>query len=249
MKAARRRLDVLLVERGVVQSRQRALALIMAGDVWVNGQRLIKAGTLVHEDVTIRITGKEIPYVSRGGLKLEAALRKFKIDVTGFRCLDVGASTGGFTDCLLQHGATRVTAVDVGYGQLHWKLRSDPRVTVIERTNVRHLSARAVPEAVELVCIDVSFISLKIVVPAILPFVKRPGYIICLIKPQFEVGKRLVGKGGVVRDRTLHKRVIEDLCRTFTDMGLHQLGVIPSPILGPKGNQEYLAYLATDPSQ
>jgi 23S rRNA (cytidine1920-2'-O)/16S rRNA (cytidine1409-2'-O)-methyltransferase len=198
----------------------------MAGDVWVNGQRLIKAGTLVHEDVTIRITGKEIPYVSRGGLKLEAALRKFKIDVTGLRCLDVGASTGGFTDCLLQHGATRVTAVDVGYGQLHWKLRSDPRVTVIERTNVRHLSARAV-----------------------LPFVKRPGYIICLIKPQFEVGKRLVGKGGVVRDRTLHKLVIEDLGRTFTHMGLHQLGVIPSPILGPKGNQEYLAYLATDPSQ
>ena len=248
MKAARRRLDVLLVERGVVQSRQRALALIMAGDVWVNGQRLTKAGTLVHEDVTIRITGKEIPYVSRGGLKLEAALRKFKIDVTGLRCLDVGASTGGFTDCLLQHGATRVTAVDVGYGQLHWKLRSDPRVTVIERTNVRHLSARAVPEAVELVCIDVSFISLKIVVPVILPFVKRPGYIICLIKPQFEVGKRLVGKGGVVRDPTLHKRVIQDLSSTFTDMGLHQLGVIPSPILGPKGNQEYLAYLATDPS-
>ena len=243
MKAGKRRLDVLLVERGLVQGLQRALALILAGEVWVNGQRLSKAGTLVPEDAAIRITGKEIPYVSRGGLKLEAALRQFEIDVTGFSCLDVGASTGGFTDCLLQHGARQVTAVDVGYGQLHWKLRSDPRVKVIERANIRHLDPRAIPEGVDLACIDVSFISLKIVVPAVLKFLKRPGQIICLVKPQFEVGKKMVEKGGVVRDPALHQAVIEDVAGALNESGLRQLGVIPSPILGPKGNQEYLAYL------
>ena len=243
MKAAKRRLDVLLVERGLVQSRQRALASILAGEVWVNGQRLVKAGSLVPQDAAIRVTGKKIPYVSRGGLKLEAALQRFDIDVLGLRCLDVGASTGGFTDCLLQHGASHVTAVDVGYGQLHWTLRSDPRVTVIERTNIRHLDAGVVGETVDLACIDVSFISLRIVAPVVSGFVKRPGRIVCLIKPQFEVGKGLVGKGGVVRDPSLHRKVIEDLTKTFSALGLRRAGIIPSPILGPKGNQEYLALL------
>jgi 23S rRNA (cytidine1920-2'-O)/16S rRNA (cytidine1409-2'-O)-methyltransferase len=245
-KARRVRLDVLLVERGLVQSRHRAQGLILAGEVWVNGKRLFKAGASVPEDAAIRITGRQTPYVSRGGLKLEAALREFEIDVTGLRCLDVGASTGGFTDCLLQHGARHVTAVDVGYGQLHWKLRSDPRVRVIERANIRHLDAGALGEALDLACIDVSFISLKIVIPAVLKFLKRPGFIVCLIKPQFEVGKGLVAKGGVVRDAALHQAVIEDLTRAFTELDLRQIGIIPSPILGPKGNQEYLAYLETD---
>jgi 23S rRNA (cytidine1920-2'-O)/16S rRNA (cytidine1409-2'-O)-methyltransferase len=243
MKAGRQRLDVLLVKRGLAQSRRRALSLVLAGKVWVNGERLVKAGHLVPDDVSLRVAGKDIPYVSRGGLKLEAALHGFSVDVRGLECLDVGASTGGFTDCLLQRGARHVTAVDVGYGQLHWNLRSDPRVTVLERTNIRYLEPGAVPEAVDLACIDVSFISLKIVVPAVIKFVKRSGRIICLIKPQFEVGKGLVGKGGVVRDKSLHEAVLEDLSRAFNDMNLSQLGIIPSPILGPKGNQEYLACL------
>ncbi|MBW1741152.1 MAG: TlyA family RNA methyltransferase [Deltaproteobacteria bacterium] len=243
MKPSRRRLDVLLVEKKLAQSRQRALALILAGEVWVDGKRITKAGTLVPVDAAIQLRGGDIPYVSRGGVKLEAALRAFRIDVTGLTCLDVGASTGGFTDCLLKHGARHVTAVDVGYGQLHWKLRSDPRVKVIERTNIRHLDAGALPFPLDLACIDVSFISLKIVVPAVLKFVKRPGHIICLIKPQFEVGKGLVGKGGVVRDPALHEAVIQDLGRVFQGLDLHVVGVIPSPILGPKGNQEFLMYL------
>lgn len=243
MKPSKQRLDALLVERWLAQSRRHAQALILAGEVWVDGKRMTKAGTLVHADCAIEITCKDIPYVSRGGLKLEAAIRAFKLDVTGLSCLDVGASTGGFTDCLLKHGAKDVTAVDVGYGQLHWKLRSDPRVKVIERANIRHLDQGAVPSPVDLACIDVSFISLKIVVPAVLKFMKQRGHIICLVKPQFEVGKGLVGKGGVVRDPTLHKGVIEDLSNTFQGLKLRVLGVIPSPIFGPKGNQEFLMYL------
>lgn len=236
-------MDVLLVERGLAQSRQRALGLILAGKVRVNGERITKAGSLLPVNCAIKIVGRDIPYVSRGGIKLEAALRSFNVDVTGLTCLDVGASTGGFTDCLLKHGAKHVTAVDVGYGQLHWKLRSDPRVKVIERTNIRHLDTGALSGRVDLACIDVSFISLKIVVPGVLKFVKRPGHIICLVKPQFEVGKGLVGKGGVVRDPALHEAVIEDLSRTFKGLDLCVLGVMPSPILGPKGNQEFLMYL------
>lgn len=243
MKPSKRRLDLLLVEKGLAQSRQRALALILAGDVCVDGERITKAGTQVPVNCAIKITDRDISYVSRGGIKLEAALRAFNVDVTGLTCLDVGASTGGFTDCLLKHGAKHVIAVDVGYGQLHWKLRSDPRVKVIERTNIRHLDAGALPGRVDLACIDVSFISLKIVVPSVLKFVKRPGHIICLIKPQFEVGKGMVGKGGVVRDIALHKAVIETLSWTFQGLNLRVLGVIPSPILGPKGNQEFLMHL------
>ena len=242
MKAARRRLDVLLLQRGLVQSRQRAVGLILAGQVQVNGQRVTKAGTSVPHDAVIHITGRKIPYVSRGGLKLEAALRAFEIDVAGLTCLDVGASTGGFTDCLLQHGAKHVIAVDVGYGQLHWKLRSDSRVRVIERTNIRYLELSVLEEPVDLACIDVSFISLQIVVPAVLRLLKQPAHIICLIKPQFEVGKGVVGKGGVVRDPALHQKVIADLTAAFDRWRLHRVGIIPSPILGPKGNQEFLAY-------
>ncbi|MDY6951744.1 MAG: TlyA family RNA methyltransferase [Thermodesulfobacteriota bacterium] len=248
MRGTKERLDRLMVKRGLVHSRQQALALILAGEVVVNDQRISKAGALVPEDASIRITGSPMPYVSRGGLKLEAALTTFKIDVSGWGCLDVGASTGGFTDCLLQHGAAKVTAVDVGYGQLHWKLRSDPRVRVIERTNIRYLDGKTLGEEADLACIDVSFISLKIVVPAVLRFVKEPCRIISLIKPQFEVGKGSVGKGGVVRDPALRQAVIEEVTRFLEGRGLRRLGLTPSPILGPKGNQEYLAYFKAEPS-
>ena len=248
MKPPKQRLDVLLVKKGLAQSRQRAQALILAGEVLVENEKLTKAGIQIHASANIRLTGRGIPYVSRGGLKLEAALREFNIEVNGLRCLDVGASTGGFTDCLLQHGAIKVTSVDVGYGQLHWDIRSDPRVHVLERTNIRYLRAEALDSAVDLACIDVSFISLRIVVPAVLRFVKNTGAIICLIKPQFEVQKGLVGKNGVVRDPTLHQRVLEELAETFYNLKLHQSGIIPSPILGPKGNQEYLTVLRFDGS-
>ncbi len=243
MKAAKQRLDVQLVERGLAQSRQRAQALILAGKVLVDGEKITKAGSQVFLDCDIEIIGRDIPYVSRGGAKLAEALRDFNIDVTGLTCLDVGASTGGFTDCLLKHGAKHVTAVDVGYGQFDWALRSDPRVKVIERTNIRHLDADSLPSPVDIVCIDVSFISLKIVVPVILKFLALPGHLICLIKPQFEVGKGMVGKGGVVRDPALHEAVIKDLTEAFHGLNLRILGVIPSPILGPKGNKEFLMHL------
>jgi 23S rRNA (cytidine1920-2'-O)/16S rRNA (cytidine1409-2'-O)-methyltransferase len=231
------------VERDLAPSRKRAQALILAGEVLVDGKRVTKAGTQVFTDADIEVSGKDISYVSRGGVKLEAALREFNIDVTGLTCLDVGASTGGFTDCLLQHGAKHVTAVDVGYGQFDWSLRNDPRVEVIERTNIRNLEAGALPHPVDLACVDVSFISLKIVVPVVSELIKQTGQMVCLIKPQFEVGKGLVGKGGVVRDPALHEAVIEDLTAAFEGYKLHILGVIPSPILGPKGNQEFLMHL------
>jgi 23S rRNA (cytidine1920-2'-O)/16S rRNA (cytidine1409-2'-O)-methyltransferase len=243
MKAAKQRLDVQLFERGLAQSRQRAQALILAGKVLVDGEKITKAGSQVFLDCDIEIIGRDIPYVSRGGVKLAEALRDFNIDVTGLTCLDVGASTGGFTDCLLKHGAKHVTAVDVGYGQFDWALRSDPRVKVIERTNIRHLDADSLPSPVDIVCIDVSFISLKIVVPVVLKFMKQPGHMICLVKPQFEVGKGMVGKGGVVRDPALHKAVIKDLTEAFQGLNLRVLGVTPSPILGPKGNKEFLMHL------
>ena len=215
----------------------------MAGKVLVNNQPIDKPGSLIHKDDDIILKGEDIGYVSRGGLKLETALQALKINITGFVCLDVGASTGGFTDCLLQHGASRVFAVDVGYGQLAWKLRQDPRVVVIERTNVRFMSDETLPQLVDLITIDVSFISLKIVVPAVLKFMKKDARILSLIKPQFEVGKGYVGKGGVVRDPVLHSRVIEDLSVFFSKTGLSSEFVIPSPILGPKGNKEFIISL------
>jgi 23S rRNA (cytidine1920-2'-O)/16S rRNA (cytidine1409-2'-O)-methyltransferase len=243
IRHAKKRLDILLVERGLTQSRERAQALILAGAVRVNGKLVTKAGTQVAIDCALEITGPDTPYVSRGGVKLEAALQAFQLDVTGFTCLDVGASTGGFTDCLLKHGAKHVTAVDVGYGQLHWSLRTDPRVTVMERTNIRYLDAAALPAPVDLACIDVSFISLKLVVPVVLHFLKRTGHLVCLVKPQFEAGKGLVPRGGVIRDPVLHDRVIRELSEAFLALNLQVVGLVPSPILGPKGNQEFLMYL------
>jgi 23S rRNA (cytidine1920-2'-O)/16S rRNA (cytidine1409-2'-O)-methyltransferase len=241
--AKKKRIDALLVERQLCQSRQRAKALIMAGRVRVNHLPCDKPGAQFPDTVMIRLTGDDLPYVSRGGLKLAAALDANDIDCTGRVCLDVGASTGGFTDCLLKHGAARVYAVDVGYGQLAWSLRQDDRVEVIERTNIRHMDPGRIPQAVDLITIDTSFISLKLVVPASLPFLKSDGIILALIKPQFEAGKGRVGKGGVVRDAALHTEIIDDLKLFFHRHSLACGPVIPSPILGPKGNREFVILL------
>ncbi|PLX54331.1 MAG: TlyA family rRNA (cytidine-2'-O)-methyltransferase [Desulfobacteraceae bacterium] len=243
MSAGKKRLDRVVVEKGLVHSRQRAQALIMAGKVLVNNHIVDKSGTLVFPDDDIVLQGDDHPYVSRGGVKLEKALHTLGININGFVCLDVGASTGGFTDCLLQHGAGRVYAVDVGYGQLAWKLRQNPRVVVIERMNIRHMQLETLPQLVDLVTIDVSFISLKKVVPEILKFMKKSAGILALIKPQFEVGKKNVGKGGVVRDPVLHTQVIENLSEFFVKKHLFSEWVIPSPILGPKGNREFFISL------
>jgi 23S rRNA (cytidine1920-2'-O)/16S rRNA (cytidine1409-2'-O)-methyltransferase len=221
--------------------------MIMAGKILVNNQPVDKAGFLVSATDSIVLKEKDIPYVSRGGLKLAGALQSLGVNPENCICLDVGASTGGFTDCLLQHGADRVYAVDVGYGQLAWKLRQDPRVVVIERTNIRHMSTELIREPVDLVTIDVSFISLKIVVPAVIAFMGKEARILALIKPQFEVGKNQVGKGGVVRDAKLHQEVIENLSAFFNTRGLTCGKVLPSPILGPKGNREFFILLGLQP--
>jgi len=238
------RLDHAIMEKGLAQSWQRARSLIMTGKVLVNNRPIDKPGAPVSLSDDIILKENDIPYVSRGGLKLEKALQAFNINIEGLVCLDVGASTGGFTDCLLQHGASSVYAVDVGYGQLAWKLRQDPRVIIMERTNIRYLPAESIPRPVDLVTIDVSFISLKIVVPAVLKFMKKSSTILALIKPQFEVGKGKVEKGGVVRDPALHESVIKDLSDFFLKTGLSCNSVVPSPILGPKGNREFIIYLA-----
>lgn len=237
------RIDQLLLDKGLVESRQRAQALILAGKVLVNREPVTKAGTRVLTSAEVMVKEEGTPYVSRGALKIEEALNTLEIDVTQHVCMDIGASTGGFTDCLLQHGAAKVYAVDVGYGQLAWSLRSDPRVVVLERTNIRYLTDEQVPEKVDLVTIDTSFISLKLVVPAAMNFLKKEGRILALIKPQFEVGKGKVGKGGVVKDPALHTEVIETLTQFFHGLGLVREDVIPSPILGPKGNREFIISL------
>jgi 23S rRNA (cytidine1920-2'-O)/16S rRNA (cytidine1409-2'-O)-methyltransferase len=237
------RLDLLVVEKELAPSRERARSLIMAGKIRVNGQPVDKPGRQVSPEDSIECTGKMLPFVSRGGLKLQQALQEFRVDVRERTCLDVGASTGGFTDCLLQNGAAHVFAVDVGYGQLAWKLRTDPRVTVMERTNIRRLDAAEIPSPVDLAVIDVSFISLRIVVPATLKFLKAGAPIVALIKPQFEIGKGRVGKGGVVRKPAHHQEVIDGLSTFFTAAGLAVQGLIPSPVKGPKGNVEFLVYL------
>jgi len=244
---SKKRIDLLLLEKGLARSRQHAQALIMAGQVLVNDEPVTKPAVGVAKDAAVRIKGEALPYVSRGGLKLEAALQAFHVDVTGLSCLDVGASTGGFTDCLLQSGARRVAAVDVGYGQLAWKLRQDKRVTVIERTNIRHMTTDALPYSVDLITIDVSFISLRIVIPAVVKFIMPGTRLLCLIKPQFEVGKELVGKGGIVRDPSLHQQVITDLSAFLKKIRLAGPPAIPSPLLGPKGNREFLIYLESVP--
>ena len=240
------RLDKLLVTKGLVQSRERARALIMAGRVLVDRFPVDKPGSQVPEDVPLEVKGEDLPFVSRGGLKLEGALAALNFDVTGLTCIDIGASTGGFTDCLLQRGAAQVFAVDVGYGQLAWKLRQDPRVVVIERANIRHLPEGTIPFPVDLAVIDVSFISLKIVVPSALRFLKPGGAIFALVKPQFEVGKGEVGKGGIVRDEAQHEEVVSGLKRVFSALLLTCHAVIPSPILGSKGNKEFVMYLTRD---
>jgi len=246
----KKRLDQLVVEQGLAGSRERARTLIMAGQVLVNDILLDKPGVMVAEDARITCRSEDIAYVSRGGLKLVHALQEFRIDPTGWDCLDVGASTGGFTDCLLQHGAESVCAVDVGYGQLAWKLRQDPRVRVIERKNIRYISETELPSPFDLITIDVSFISLRIVVPAIQQYLKPSGHIIALIKPQFEAGKDQVGKGGVVRDASIHDIVINRLTHFFeSECGLSVGPVVPSPILGPKGNREFLVLLAPGVAQ
>lgn len=237
------RLDKLLVELGLVQSRERARAMILAGQVVVNDHKVDKPGTQVAVDATLRLKGEDIPFVSRGGLKLDKGLTAFNLDVVGRIAIDVGASTGGFTDCLLQRGAARVIAVDVGYGQLAWKLRSDERVINLERTNIRELQPEDLVVQPDLAVIDASFISLEIVLPATLALLPAGADIIALIKPQFEVGKGEVGKGGVVRDAQQHQRVIEKIQDLALCLNCTVTGVTESPILGPKGNREFLIHL------
>jgi len=234
-------LDVLLVERGLAESREKAKRLIMAGEVLVGDRVVDKPGTRVAEDAEIRLRAT-LPYVSRGGLKLEAALDRFGVAVAGEVAADIGASTGGFTDCLLQRGAARVYAIDVGYGQLAWRLRNGPRVVVLERTNIRYLEG--LPEPVDLATVDVSFISLELVLPVVVRLLKPEGEIIALIKPQFEAGREHVGKGGVVRDPEVHRSVLEGITAWALEHGLAVRGLMRSPLKGPAGNVEFLAYLS-----
>jgi 23S rRNA (cytidine1920-2'-O)/16S rRNA (cytidine1409-2'-O)-methyltransferase len=247
-KSPKVRLDKLLVDRGLVASRERARALILAGAVLVNEEPVDKAGALIAEGAAIRIRGEDHPYVSRGGVKLKGALDTFGIRVEGLSALDVGASTGGFTDCLLQDGARRVYAVDVGYGQIAWKLRNDPKVILFERTNIRHFQGVGVEEPVDIAVIDTSFISLKLVIPSVLQFVREGGTILALVKPQFEVGKGEVGKKGVVRDPAVHLRVVGELAAFFAEQGLSVRGTCESPLTGPEGNKEFFIWAVKERS-
>ena len=240
------RLDRLLVERGLAKSRERAQALILAGKVLVNEQKLNKAGASVEESAAIRLLGEDLRYVSRGGLKLEHALRHWAIDLSGRKCMDVGASTGGFTDCMLQHGAARVIAVDTGYGQIDNRLRQDARVRLLERTNARYLTAAEVGETVSFVAMDVSFISATLVLPAVIaaafPMPSIEHEIVVLVKPQFEAGREAVGKGGIVRDEQAQSGAVERIRRALADLGWTNSDVADSPILGMEGNREFLLY-------
>lgn len=237
------RLDVLLVEQGLQESRQKAQATIMSGLVFVNGQRVDKPGTSIPNDAQIEIRGNALNYVSRGGLKLEKAMATFPIRLQGAVCGDIGASTGGFTDCMLQNGASKVYAVDVGYGQLAWSLRSDPRVICLERTNARYLTREQVPDALDFASVDVSFISLKLILPPLCSLLKDNGQAVCLVKPQFEAGREKVGKKGVVRDPAVHLEVLEAFLAHAKDSGFTVIDVTYSPVRGPEGNIEYLGYL------
>ena len=237
------RLDVALVERGLVPSRERGRALIMAGVVYVGGQKALKAGQTVKPDDVIEVRENVNPFVSRGGLKLQKAMREFPIRLADSVCIDVGASTGGFTDCMLQSGAKKVYAVDVGYGQLAWKLRTDPRVVNLERTNFRHCTAEQIPDAADFASVDVSFISLRIILPVLHTLLRDGGEAVCLVKPQFEAGRENVGKKGVVRDETVHETVVREIMHFAADAGFAVLGLTYSPIKGPEGNIEYLLHL------
>jgi 23S rRNA (cytidine1920-2'-O)/16S rRNA (cytidine1409-2'-O)-methyltransferase len=237
------RVDKVLLERGMVPSREKARALIMAGKVLVDGKRTDKPGSQINVTAQLQLQEGGSPYVSRGGEKIEGALRAFAIDPKGMIVMDVGASTGGFTDCILQKGAKKVYAVDVGYGQLAWGLQKDSRVVNLERRNIRYLPREEVQEEIDLILIDTSFISIEKFLPHLLGFLKRGGTILSLIKPQFEVGKGEVGKGGVVRDKTLHEKVVDRISDFSRRLGLTILGVMESPLLGPKGNREFFIYL------
>jgi 23S rRNA (cytidine1920-2'-O)/16S rRNA (cytidine1409-2'-O)-methyltransferase len=241
--AEKTRLDAELVSRGLVQAREKAKALIMAGQVYVNGQKELKAGASVKADDKIEVRGSQNPFVSRGGLKLEKAVKCFGLDLNGTVCMDIGASTGGFTDCMLSHGAKKVYSIDVGYGQLAWKLRTDERVVNMERTNFRYVTHEQIPEEIDFASVDVSFISLKIILPVMRDLLKYSGHAVCLIKPQFEAGREKIGKKGVVRDPDVHREVIENICTFALESGFSVLSLDYSPVKGPEGNIEYLMYI------
>ncbi|MCI7511910.1 MAG: TlyA family RNA methyltransferase [Firmicutes bacterium] len=237
------RLDQLVFDLGLAESRERAKTTVMSGLVFVNGQRADKPGMQVSPDVNVEVKGTALPYVSRGGLKLEKALKVFPIDVTGKVCIDCGASTGGFTDVLLKNGAAKVYSVDVGYGQLAWSLRNDERVVNMERTNIRYISSEQIPEPLDICVMDLSFISVKLVLPAVCALLKDDAQLVCLIKPQFEAGREEVGKKGVVRDKAVHLSVIESVLSFAPTVGMTVMGLDFSPIKGPEGNREYLCYM------
>lgn len=243
------RLDVLLVSLGLAESRAKAQATIMAGEVYVNGQKADKSGMEVDITANVEVRGSACPYVSRGGLKLEKALRNFGVDPTGYVCSDSGASTGGFTDCLLQQGASKVFAIDVGYGQLAWKIRNDPRVVVMERTNIRYVTPEDLGEMLDLSVIDVSFISLGLVLPVVKTLLKPTGQVLCLIKPQFEAGKDKVGKKGVVRDPAVHEEVLQNFISLAKSLDFTIRNLTFSPVKGPEGNIEFLAHLSMQPGE
>lgn len=243
-KQKKQRLDVLLVEKGLAESREKAKAILMAGIVYVDGNKEDKAGTTFAPDVQIEVKGKTLPYVSRGGLKLEKAMQQFPITLSGKVCMDVGSSTGGFTDCMLQNGAVKVYAVDVGHGQLAWKLRNDSRVVCMEKTNIRYVTPEDIEERVDFSSIDVSFISLTKVLLPVKNLLTDKGQIVCLIKPQFEAGREKVGKKGVVRDRNVHEEVIEMVIAYAASIELYPLALDFSPVKGPEGNIEYLLFLS-----
>lgn len=237
------RLDQLVFDLGLAESRERAKTTVMSGLVFVNGQRADKPGMQVSPEVNVEVKGTALPYVSRGGLKLEKALKVFPIDVNGKVCIDCGASTGGFTDVLLKNGAAKVYSVDVGYGQLAWSLRNDERVVNMERTNIRYISSEQIPEPLDICVMDLSFISVKLVLPAVCALLKDDAQLVCLIKPQFEAGREEVGKKGVVRDKAVHLSVIESVLSFAPTVGMTVMGLDFSPIKGPEGNREYLCYM------
>ena len=241
------RLDVAVFERGYAPSREKAKAIIMAGQVFVNNQKVDKAGTEIKEDDVLEVRGGTLKYVSRGGLKLEKAMQEFPIDLNGKICMDVGASTGGFTDCMLMNGAVRVYSIDVGYGQLAWKLRCDERVVNLEKTNFRYVTDEQVKDKIDFASVDVSFISLKHILPNLNSLLNESGQAVCLIKPQFEAGKEKVGKKGVVRDKEVHSEVVKNVIGMALQNGFSVKGLQFSPIKGPEGNIEYLIYLVKSP--
>lgn len=237
------RLDVAVYERGLAETREKAKALVMAGSVYLNGVKASKGGTFVKDEDVIEVKGPVNPYVSRGGLKLAKAMKSFELSLDGCVCMDIGASTGGFTDCMLQNGAVKVYAIDVGYGQLAWKLRCDERVINLERTNFRYVTNEQVPDAVDFASVDVSFISLKKILPVMFTLLKDGGRSVCLIKPQFEAGREALNKKGVVKDKAVHAEVIDDIVSFAFESGFSVLGADYSPVKGPEGNIEYLMFI------